>query len=197
MPYFNPDVQNPSYARTAAFRADPPIWAVWEYTAAEWAAWDTRAWAHDRRVAWTRFRPYALLALLGVGVIVALSIAAGDLRIVMLSVVPLWLFGVGGGLNWWLRYAPAAHRHRARLHGPHTVLITPTHIVEAGRLIPLVDRQLVLRRVWLSGEADLRLHFQQTLYRRGASEWELAVPVPAGRAEEARTVVHQFQSQVI
>jgi hypothetical protein len=197
MPGFNVAVRNPSYERTKAYRANPPIWVSWKYDAAEWAVFDAWEWKRAKREAWRVFWSYGAIALAGLLVSAGLAIYSQDPNWLLIAVPVVWGLGGGGLANAWIRYSPARRLHQACRQGNRTVTITPISISQADISTPLVDQQLVLRRVWVTNQGQPILHFHLTLYRRGSTQYEIRVPIPRGQVEEALHLVDTFQKQVI
>ena len=197
MPSFSADVRNPSAIHTAQWRANPPVWAVWEYEPGEWEAFDAGEWRRGRQAAWRVARPYVLIGAAAIVVIAAGAAVAHDPAWLVFCLGPLWLCGIAGLLNGGSRWSEAERLHRGRLAGPRTVEITPIAVRIGATGIPLVDRQLVLRRTWMVAGDPVLLCFHLTLYSRSPMQTEVRVPVPHGREEEARQLAARFAAQVV
>ncbi|HMA34168.1 MAG TPA: hypothetical protein VKY74_06760 [Chloroflexia bacterium] len=167
-------------------------WVEWQYTEAEWAAFDAQEGARAQREAWHN-----------VGGAVAWQLLPGLLISVALLSTAGWAAGGGAlaivlglGLLWavWNITAAqnrAAVRRQARRRGPRTIRIGARGLWEGDTYLPLGSARQPPHWIMISPREPQVLRFvlnQQTLE-------ELRVPIPQGQEAAARVLVARFKKE--
>ncbi len=182
----------------------PSILATWYYTEEDWAAYDAREWARDRRQAGTTFRLVCALAVVFGLIIAVFSYPSG---MACFGLAPLVLWGVPFGWIYRTEYKRAAARHQARLAGPCQIRITAQGLYVAGAFVPLAPRTPLFAFAGFLSESPLQVHWiavthgtRLELCLRGYRERrrdELCVPVPHGCEAEAGPVAERLRRELL
>jgi hypothetical protein len=177
---------------------------VWRYTEEEWAAYDAREWARDRRKAGTAFALVCAIAVIFGLIIAAMSYPSGP---VCFGLAPLILWGVPFGWIYRAEYKNAAGLHQARLVGPRQIRITPQGLHVAGAVVPLAPRIPLFSFAGFLSESPLQVHWvavtngapPELCLRgyRGRRRDELCVPVPRGYEAEAGPVAERLRRELL
>ncbi len=181
----------------------PPEWVVWDYTPAEWAAFDATEWGRAEQAWRLRIKLACLVAAGVLGLILLLLLIDANLGVFLLVI--LGGFAVIALLtnSSSVVYQRALTRHKARRRGPAQVRLSPSGVTFGTDYIPFNGPGNLF-----SNEASLALHWVRfvagpparlvflLVYGSGGRD-EVAVPVGTGAHDTAIALVARYKREVI